>query len=293
LFLTFFISRTRTMQRFLQCGRYRFPLEGKDARPLVMGVLNVTPDSFSDGGRFLSLESALSHAEKMIADGVDIIDIGGESSRPGAPPLPLEEELQRVMPVLYALRDCGKPISIDTYKPEVMREALAAGADMINDITGFRSMEALTAVNDSDCALCIMHMQRNPQSMQINPQYEDVVTEVTAFLQERAAALQEQGIALNRLCADPGFGFGKTLAHNLTLLKHMQTIKAALNMPILAGLSRKSMIGALTGKPAEQRVAGSIAASLMAVARGANILRVHDVAETIDALKVWQAVEHA
>jgi dihydropteroate synthase len=281
------------MQQFLQCGRYRLPLEGKDARPLVMGVLNVTPDSFSDGGQFFSLESALSQAEKMIADGVDIIDIGGESSRPGAPPLPLEEELRRVMPVLYALRDCGKPISIDTYKPEVMREALAAGADMINDITGFRSAEALTVVNDSECALCIMHMQRDPQSMQLNPQYDDVVAEVTAFLQERAAALQLQGIALDRICIDPGFGFGKTLAHNLTLLTHLERIKTALNIPLLAGLSRKSMIGTLTGKPIEQRLAGSIAASLMAATHGANILRVHDVAETIDALKVWQAVEHA
>ncbi|MGZ3157825.1 MAG: dihydropteroate synthase [Burkholderiaceae bacterium] len=279
------------MRQYLQCGRYRLPLNGEGVRPLVMGVLNVTPDSFSDGGQFHSLELALSHAEQMIVEGVDIIDIGGESSRPGTPPLPLEEELRRVMPVLYALRDCGKPLSIDTYKPEVMREALLAGADMINDITGFRSAGALTAVNESDCALCIMHMQNDPQSMQVNPQYEDIVDEVTAFLRERVAALKAEGVANNRLCIDPGFGFGKTVAHNLELLKNIGTIRQALDLPLLVGLSRKSTIGAITGKPVEQRLAGSIAAALAAVARGARILRVHDVAETVDALKVWQVVE--
>jgi dihydropteroate synthase len=277
------------MRQYLQCGRYRLPLKGEGARPLVMGVLNVTPDSFSDGGQFHSLELALSHAEQMIAEGVDIIDIGGESSRPGAPPLPLEEELRRVMPVLYALRDCGKPLSIDTYKPEVMREALLAGADMINDITGFRSAGALTAVNESDCALCIMHMQHDPQTMQVNPQYEDIVGEVTAFLRERVAALKVEGVANNRLCIDPGFGFGKTVAHNLELLKNIGKIQQELELPLLAGLSRKSTVGAITGKPVEQRLAGSIAAALAAVTQGAQILRVHDVAETVDALKVWQA----
>ncbi|MGZ3236990.1 MAG: dihydropteroate synthase [Burkholderiaceae bacterium] len=279
------------MRQYLQCGRYRLPLKGEGARPLVMGVLNVTPDSFSDGGQFHSLELALSHAEQMIAEGVDIIDVGGESSRPGAPPLALQEELRRVMPVLYALRDCGKPLSIDTYKPEVMREALLAGADMINDITGFRSDGALTAVKESDCALCIMHMQRDPQTMQVNPQYEDIVSEVTAFLRERVAALEVEGVAINRLCIDPGFGFGKTVAHNLELLKNIGEIQQALDLPLLAGLSRKSTIGAITGKSVEQRLAGSIAAALVAVAHGARILRVHDVAETVDALKVWQAVE--
>jgi dihydropteroate synthase len=277
------------MRQYLQCGRYRLPLKGDGIRPLVMGVLNVTPDSFSDGGQFHSLELALSHAEQMIAEGVDIIDIGGESSRPGAPPLPLEEELRRVMPVLYALRDCGKPLSIDTYKPEVMREALLAGADMINDITGFRSAGALTAVNESDCALCIMHMQSDPKTMQINPQYEDIVGEVTAFLRERVDVLEAAGIAKNRLCIDPGFGFGKTVAHNLELIKNIGKIQQALDLPLLAGLSRKSTIGSITGKPVEQRLAGSIAAALAAVAQGAQILRVHDVAETVDALKVWQA----
>lgn len=277
------------MHQFLQCGRYRLPLIGEGAKPLVMGVLNVTPDSFSDGGQFHSLDLALSHAEQMIAEGVDIIDVGGESSRPGAPPLPLEEELRRVMPVLYALRDCGKPLSIDTYKPEVMREAIMAGVDMINDITGFRSDRALIAVKESDCALCIMHMQRDPQTMQVNPHYKDIVGEVISFLRERVAALGDAGVANNRLCIDPGFGFGKTVAHNLELLKNIGKIQETLDLPLLAGLSRKSMIGAITGKPIEQRLAGSIAAALIAVEHGVRIVRVHDVAETVDALKVWQA----
>jgi dihydropteroate synthase len=275
---------------YLQCGRYRFPLDQKNFRPLVMGVLNVTPDSFSDGGQFHSLELALSRAEQMIAEGVDIIDIGGESSRPGAPPLPLEEELRRVMPLLYALRDCGKPLSIDTYKPEVMREAIEAGADMVNDINGFRADGALSAVKEAECALCIMHMQNDPQSMQLKPQYHDVIAEVIGFLRERVAVMDEKGIARDRLCIDPGFGFGKTLEHNVALLKNIGQILAELDLPLLAGLSRKSMIGAITGKPTEQRLAGSIAAALAAAAHGAHIVRVHDVAETVDALKVWQAV---
>lgn len=260
------------------------------ARPLVMGILNVTPDSFSDGGRYAALELALSRAEQMIAEGVDIIDIGGESTRPGAAPLPLAEELHRVMPVLYALRDCGKPLSIDTYKPEVMREALVAGADMINDINGLRADGAVAAVRDSDCGLCIMHMQGTPSTMQREPAYQDVTAEVTTFLRERALFLQQQGIERDRLCVDPGFGFGKTLAHNLTLLKDIGQIQASLDLPLLAGLSRKGMIGALTGKPPEQRLAGSVAAALVAVARGARLVRVHDVAETVDALRIWQAV---
>lgn len=273
----------------LECGRYRFSWDGDQAVPLVMGVLNVTPDSFSDGGQYQSLELALSHAEQMIADGVDIIDVGGESSRPGAQALPLEEELRRVMPVLYALRDCGKPLSIDTYKPQVMREAIVAGVDMINDINAFRAEGALDAVRDSDAALCIMHMQSAPQTMQINPQYQDTVTEVSTFLRERVAALEQAGIARKRLCIDPGFGFGKTLEHNLALLRNIGSMQAELDLPLLAGLSRKSMIGLITGKPVEQRLAGSLAAALAATARGARILRVHDVAETVDALKVWQA----
>lgn len=281
-----------TQTQYLQCGRYRLPI-GCDARPLVMGILNVTPDSFSDGGYFNSLDLALSHAEQMLAEGVDIIDIGGESSRPGAQSLPLEEELRRVMPVVFALRDCGKPISVDTYKPEVMREALAAGADMINDINAFRAPGALSIVKESDCALCIMHMQRDPATMQQQPEYEDVTREVSEFLRQRAADMHKTGIDRNRLCIDPGFGFGKTLEHNLALLRKLGGTAEIVGLPLLVGLSRKSMIGVITGKPVEQRVAGSIAANLIAVANGASILRVHDVAQTVDAINVWHAVQQS
>jgi dihydropteroate synthase len=259
------------------------------ARPQVMGILNVTPDSFSDGGQFQSLEFALSRAEEMVAEGVDLIDIGGESSRPGAPALPLAEELQRVMPVLYALRDLGKPLSVDTYKPQVMREAIIAGADMINDINGFRAAGAIDAVLDSDCALCIMHMQNTPQTMQVQPDYRDVVSEVIDFLRERVDALVGAGVDRQRICVDPGFGFGKTVEHNYALLRGIGRMRAELGLPVLAGLSRKSMIGAITGKPVERRLAGNLAGALAAVAHGAGIVRVHDVVETVDAFKVWQA----
>ena len=274
------------MRHYLQFGRFGFNLQGTQA--LVMGILNITPDSFSDAGQYQHLEFAISRAEQMIADGVDIIDIGGESSRPGAPPLPLQDELARVMPVLYALRDCGKPLSVDTYKPEVMREAILAGADMINDINGFRAPGAIEAVRDSDCALCIMHMQSVPQTMQDQPQYEDVVREVIAFLRERIDTMTAAGIARERLCVDPGFGFGKTVEQNYALLRATRQLRSELDLPVLAGLSRKSMIGAVTGRPVEQRLAGSVAGALAAVAQGAEIIRVHDVAETVDALKVWR-----
>ncbi len=266
---------------------------GHSFRPLVMGILNVTPDSFSDGGRFSSLDAAITQAEHMIASGVDIIDIGGESTRPGSPALSIEEELQRVMPVLYALRDCGVPISVDTRHSEVMRESMVAGVDMINDITGFRSEESLGLLRDSDCALCIMHMQGNPQTMQQNPSYDDVVSEVIDFLARQAGAAIDEGIDRRRLCVDPGFGFGKTLEHNLALLAQLRRIQDELGLPVLAGLSRKTMIGKLTDKPVEQRMAGSIAAAIFAVSEGARIVRVHDVAETVDAIKVWQAANQA
>lgn len=258
-----------------------------------MGILNVTPDSFSDGGKFHSLEFALSHAEQMIADGVDIIDIGGESSRPGSPALSLQEELDRVMPAIYALRDCGKPLSIDTYKPAVMREAIAAGVDLINDISGFRGAGALEVVSDSDCGLCVMHMQADPQTMQSRPEYQDVVAEVSAFLSERVTLMELAGVARNRISIDPGFGFGKTLAHNVALLQSIGEIQHRLDLPLLAGISRKSMLGELTRKPVERRLAGSLAAALAAVAQGARIVRVHDVAETVDALTVWHAAHIA
>lgn len=277
------------MERYLECGQYRLPVSGINSRALVMGILNVTPDSFSDGGAYQSLDRALSRAEQMIADGVDIIDIGGESTRPGAAALPLQQELDRVMPVLYALRDCGKPLSVDTYKPEVMRHALAAGADMINDVNGFGAEGALSVVKESNCGLCIMHMQRSPRTMQEQPRYEDVTAEVTTYLCERVAAMRAESIDRSRLCVDPGFGFGKTLEHNLELLRHIGQIRQTVDLPVLAGLSRKATIGALTGRPTDQRLAGSLAAALAAVAYGACIVRVHDVAETVDALKVWHA----
>lgn len=279
---------------FFDCGRYRFRMHSTDAtirvKPLVMGVLNVTPDSFSDGGKFQSLDHALSHAEQMIEQGVDIIDIGGESSRPGSAPVSLEDELQRVIPLIYALRDCGRAISVDTYKPEVMREAIIAGADMINDIRGFGSIAAREAVVNSDVGLCVMHMQKSPTDMQVAPQYANVYSEVADFLKIHTKELLKLGVDRARLCIDPGFGFGKTLEHNLELLRKILDLKIELDLPVLAGWSRKSMIGAITEKNVEHRLAGSLAAALAAYNQGAQIVRVHDVAETVDALKVWDAV---
>jgi len=274
------------MRQFLQCGRFRFEL---GRRPLVMGVLNVTPDSFSDGGHYHSLEFALSRAEEMVASGVDLVDIGGESTRPGSPSVPVAEELARVMPALYALQEMGKALSVDTCKPEVMREAIIAGADMINDINGFRAPGAVEAVVNSDCGLCVMHMQGTPQDMQAQPVYTDVVAEVIAFLRERSDALVAAGVDRERICVDPGLGFGKTVEHNYALLRNTGRIADELGLPVLIGLSRKSMIGAVTGRPVEARLAGSLAGALAAVAQGARIVRVHDVAETVDALKVWRA----
>jgi len=257
-----------------------------------MGILNVTPDSFSDGGRHASRDAALRHAEQMIAEGVDIIDIGGESSRPGSAALPLDEELARVMPIVEALRDCGRPLSIDTYKPEVMRAALAGGADLINDIWGFRMPGAVEAVAAGDAGLCVMHMQRDPQTMQEDPHYTDVVGEVADFLRERVSTLRTAGVSEERISLDPGFGFGKTPDHNLRLLAQMPRL-AIDDLPILAGLSRKSTLGAIIGgKPPIQRVAASLAAAVCAAERGAFIVRVHDVEQTVDALKTWWAIRH-
>ena len=275
------------MRQTIPFGRFNLPLHPAGA--LVMGILNVTPDSFSDGGQHTSLEFAIAHAEEMMEQGVDIIDIGGESTRPGAPAVSLQDELRRVMPVVYALRDCGKAISVDTYKPAVMREAVLAGVDMINDVNAFQAPGAISAVRDSDCALCIMHMRGDPATMQQQPEYGDVVREVADFLRGRIAALTDAGIERRRIWIDPGFGFGKTVEHNYALIKAGRQLVEELGVPLLAGLSRKSMIGAVTGKPVEQRMAGSIGGALAAVAHGAQIVRVHDVAETVDALKVWQA----
>jgi dihydropteroate synthase len=278
------------MPKQLQCGQYSFALEGPASLdPVVMGILNVTPDSFSDGGRYQGLEFALSHAEEMIRDGATMVDIGGESTRPGSPSVPVAEELARVMPTLYALRTLDVALSVDTCKPEVMREAIIAGADMINDVNGFRAPGAIDAVRDSDCGLCVMHMQATPQTMQQAPSYTDVVREVIDFLNARVDCLVGAGIARERICIDPGFGFGKTVEHNYALLRQLGRIRDEVGLPVLAGLSRKSMIGAVTGRPVEARGAGSIAGALAAVAHGARIVRVHDVADTIDALKVWRA----
>ncbi|EKS72999.1 MULTISPECIES: dihydropteroate synthase [Caballeronia] len=264
-------------------------------RPLVMGILNVTPDSFSDGGRFISRDAALARAEQMLADGADMIDIGGESTRPGAPPVPLDEELERVVPIVEALRAVRVPLSVDTYKPAVMRAALDAGADMINDIWGLRQDGAIDAVKGSNCGLCVMHMLGEPRTMQLHePVYEDVVADVRAFFAERVAALGRAGIATERISLDPGYGFGKTVEHNYALLAHLtDTSPAGTNFPLLAGMSRKSMLGAVTGRGAGERLAASVAAAVCAAERGAAIIRVHDVAETVDALKVWQATKNA
>ena len=276
--------------RHLKAGAFRLTLE----HPLIMGVVNVTPDSFSDGGDFLDAGSAIAHAQRLIDEGVDILDIGGESSRPGAASLPLEEELRRILPVLQACVPLGKPVSVDTCKPEVMRVAVEAGASMLNDIWAFRregALEAATAAaTGRGVALCVMHMQRDPATMQDNPHYDDVVAEVRDFLACRIDALAQAGVLREQIVIDPGFGFGKSVEHNLALLRHLDRF-AALGVPVLAGLSRKSTIGRITGRTdPKDRVAGSIAAALLAAQNGATILRVHDVAATRDALAIWTAV---
>ena len=279
-------SSPHTPRAVLQLGRFSLTLE----RPLIMGVVNVTPDSFSDGGRFFGTQQALEHARILIEEGADILDIGGESSRPGAEPVGLDEELRRVMPVLEQLAQLPVPVSVDTCKPDVMRRALAAGAAMVNDINALREPGALEAVAQSQAAVCLMHMQGEPRSMQRDPQYEDVVAEVTAFLAQRVEAAQQAGIARERIVIDPGFGFGKNTGHNLELLQGLSTI-AGLGQPVLVGLSRKSLFGKITGKPVADRVSASVAAALLAVERGAALVRVHDVAATRDALLVLNAIE--
>lgn len=268
----------------LRCGRFQLSL----ARPLVMGIVNLTPDSFSGDGVGDDRQRALAQCWKQIEDGADLLDLGAESSRPGAAPTSLDEEKQRLVPVLCGLKDCGVPLSVDTYKPQLMRAALDCGASMINDIYALRRPGALDIVADSDCAVCLMHMQGQPLTMQQNPRYDDVLGEVRDFLRERVTAAQTAGVAPDRIVLDPGFGFGKTLTHNLALLRHYDRISFD-GLPVLAGLSRKSMLGAITGRPVSERLAGSVAAALVAVARGANIVRVHDVAATRDALAVWNA----
>jgi dihydropteroate synthase len=269
----------------LSCGRFRLSLD----RPLVMGVVNVTPDSFSDGGQFLDPGQALAHARRLIDEGADLLDIGGESTRPGAHAVSTEEELRRVLPVLEGLRDAPVPIAVDTVKPDVMRAALATGAAMINDVNALRAPGAVEVVAASEAGVCLMHMQGEPRTMQADPSYGDVVIEVGEFLKGRATAAEAAGIARERIVIDPGFGFGKKAQHNLTLLRRLAEI-AALGYPVLAGLSRKSTLGGITGRLPAERTAASVAAALLAVEGGARIVRVHDVAATKDALAVWSAV---
>jgi dihydropteroate synthase len=276
------------MTGILRCGRFELPLE----RPLVMGVVNVTPDSFYDGGRHFDPSAAVAHARRLAEEGADLLDVGGESTRPGAAPVTAEEELARILPVLEGVAGLGVPVSVDTTKPEVMRTALAHGAAMINDVTALAAPGAVELVAGSDAAVCLMHMQGSPRTMQAEPTYADVVAEVRDFLATRAAACVAGGMARSRVVVDPGFGFGKTVAHNLTLLAQLGEI-AALGYPVLVGWSRKSSLGRITGRPAEERLAGSVAAALIAVQRGARIVRVHDVAATRDALAVLAAVKGA
>ena len=253
-----------------------------------MGILNVTPDSFSDGGLYDRRDVAVRRAMQLMEEGADIIDVGGESTRPGAEPVGLQEEMDRVLPVIEALK--GVPISIDTFKPQVMRAVIGAGAVMVNDINALQNMDAMKAVSESDAAVCLMHKQGEPETMQHRPEYGDVVSEVMAFLKNRIDAARAAGIAADRIVIDPGFGFGKTLPHNLKLLRNLAEFRK-LGVPVLAGLSRKSMLGLITGRDAQNRMAASVAAALIAVERGASILRVHDVRETVDAIKIWGAVK--
>ncbi|MEA3157649.1 MAG: dihydropteroate synthase [Betaproteobacteria bacterium] len=269
----------------LHCGSYRLALQ----RPLIMGVVNVTPDSFSDGGRYASQQDAVRHARALIAEGADILDIGGESTRPGAAAVSIDEERRRVLGVIKELAGCGVPISVDTRKPELMVEAIAAGASFINDISALEEPGALELIAQSTVAVCLMHKQGEPQNMQQSPHYDDVVQEVRSYLAARVDAAEGAGIARERIVIDPGFGFGKTYDHNLALVRALPLL-ATLGVPVLAGLSRKAMLGRITGRTAGERVHASVAAALFAAARGARILRVHDVLATREALAVWCAL---
>jgi dihydropteroate synthase len=254
-----------------------------------MGIVNVTPDSFSDGRGTIDAEAAIAHAQRLLAEGADIVDIGAESTRPGAQPVGLQEEMQRLTPVIQAMRDCGVPLSVDTRKPEVMRFVLKLGVDMINDVDGFRSAAALEAMRGTNAAACIMHMQGEPGSMQNAPVYADLLGEVSGFLFRQAALLRAASVRAERIVIDPGIGFGKTVSHNLQLLSNLPQL-CANGYPVLVGLSRKSVVGAVTGREAPDRLAGSLGGAVAAAALGARILRVHDVKETVDALAMWTAM---
>jgi dihydropteroate synthase len=274
------------MTQNFHCGRFVLNAE----RPLIMGIVNLSDDSFSGDGLHGNSEAAIAQGLRLIEEGAHILDLGAESSRPGAPPVPAQQEIDRLLPVIEALRDSGTALSIDTVKPEVMRVALNAGADMINDINALRAPGALEIVAASKAGICLMHMQGTPGNMQDDPHYSDIVVEVAEFLGERVAAAEAAGITLNRIAVDPGFGFGKTLEHNIELLRRLDELVVP-GLPLLVGLSRKSMLGLLTGCAAPDRIFAGVAAHVLAVLRGARIVRVHDVAATRDALAVVQAVE--
>ncbi|ABC28105.1 dihydropteroate synthase [Hahella chejuensis KCTC 2396] len=258
--------------------------------PVVMGVLNVTPDSFSDGGRFLSPDDALSQVEKMVTEGAAFIDIGGESTRPGAAPVTVSQELDRVCPLVEAVRArFDVNISVDTSTPEVMRESVVLGADLINDVRALSREGALEAAASSGAAICLMHMKGEPGAMQDNPTYTDIVKEVSSYLGERRSVALEAGIDIDRIMLDPGFGFGKTLEHNLVLMKHLQVF-VDMGSPVLVGVSRKSMLGMITGKAVEERLIASVSAAAVAIYNGARIIRAHDVGATVDAIKVAAAI---
>ncbi|WP_421197599.1 dihydropteroate synthase [Aeromonas enteropelogenes] len=260
-------------------------------RPHVMGILNVTPDSFSDGGNFTQLERAMTHARQMVADGATLIDIGGESTRPGAPDVSEQEELDRVIPIVERLvRECNVMISLDTSKAAVMREGCKAGAHLINDVRALQEPGALLVAAEADVPVCLMHMQGQPRTMQVEPHYDDLLEEVKAFFDERIAVCEAAGIGREKLLLDPGYGFGKTLAHNYQLLAEQRGL-LEYGLPLLVGMSRKSMIGNLLVRPVDERLAGSLACALIGMQQGARIIRVHDVRETMDALRVgWQAM---
>lgn len=271
------------------CNRFTLTFD----RPLIMGIVNVTPDSFSDGGQFTSPQQAIAHAKALVEQGADILDIGGESTRPGANPVSVQQELDRVMPVLQAALALGVPVSIDTRRAQVMQEAIAAGVDILNDVNGFRDQETFDIARSSQCGLCVMHMQGEPKTMQHAPQYIDVVNEVLGFLLTQRDRFVETGVQASRILIDPGFGFGKTFEHNVALMRAMKTFSAA--QLTLVGVSRKSMIASLLANstagpllPPAQRLYGSLAAGLWAVSQGVHVLRVHDVLETAQMLKVWQ-----
>lgn len=270
----------------LRCGSFHLSLD----RPLIMGIVNLTPDSFSGDGVVGDVDRAIAHARQQLEAGSDILDVGAESSRPGAIPTSEADELRRLLPVLRELTGWGVPVSVDTYKPAVMRAALEAGAAMINDITGMVHPEALAAVAGSDCAVCVMHMQGEPGTMQKTPVYGDVIAEVRSFLAAAIERCRLAGVGDDRLVVDPGFGFGKTLEHNFALFRAL-TAASVDAFPMLVGVSRKAMLGTITGRPVAERMAASVAAALLLVQKGAKIVRVHDVAATRDALAVWSAIE--